>query len=86
VVEEARTLRIRTLVAGTLPGKPPRSFDATHAVGAAVGVPIFQGGALVANYDAAVARAEQAAEQHRPRSSSRCAKWRTRSPHTRSST
>jgi multidrug efflux system outer membrane protein len=37
----------------------------THTIDAAIGVPIFQGGALVANYEAAKARAEQAAEQYR---------------------
>jgi multidrug efflux system outer membrane protein len=37
----------------------------THTIDAALGVPIFQGGALVANYEAAKARAEQAAEQYR---------------------
>jgi multidrug efflux system outer membrane protein len=37
----------------------------THTIDAAIGVPIFQGGALVANYAAAKARAEQAAEQYR---------------------
>jgi multidrug efflux system outer membrane protein len=37
----------------------------THSVDAAIGVPIFQGGALVANYDIARARAQQATEQYR---------------------
>lgn len=59
-------------------GKAPRSFDVeaelplvtsrgetTHAIAAAVGVPIFQGGALVANYKSARAQAEQAALQYR---------------------
>jgi len=48
-----------------LVGLVDRGGVTTHAVGAAVGIPIFQGGALVANYDIAVARAEQAAEQYR---------------------
>jgi len=48
-----------------LVGLVDRGGVTTHAVGAALGVPIFQGGALVANYDAAVARAEQATEQYR---------------------
>jgi len=37
----------------------------TYTIDAAIGVPIFQGGALTANYQAAKARAEQAAEQYR---------------------
>ena len=48
-----------------LVGLVDRGGVTTHAVGAAVGIPIFQGGAFVANYDIAVARAEQAAEQYR---------------------
>ena len=48
-----------------LVGLVDRGGVTTHAVGAAVGVPIVQGGALVANYDAAVARVEQATEQYR---------------------
>jgi multidrug efflux system outer membrane protein len=39
--------------------------ESTHAIAAAVAVPIFQGGALVANYDIARAQAEQAALQYR---------------------
>jgi multidrug efflux system outer membrane protein len=41
-----------------------RGID-THTIDAAIGVPIFQGGALVANYQAAKARADQAAVQNR---------------------
>ncbi len=39
--------------------------ETTHAIEAAIGVPIFQGGALVANYDIARAQAQQAALQYR---------------------
>ena len=39
--------------------------ETTHSIGAALGVPIFQGGALVANYDIAFARAEQSAQLYR---------------------
>jgi multidrug efflux system outer membrane protein len=39
--------------------------ETVHSVGAALGVPIFQGGALTGNYDAAVAREQQLAEQYR---------------------
>jgi len=37
----------------------------THTIDAALGVPIFQGGALIANLETAKARAEQATEQYR---------------------
>jgi len=39
--------------------------ETTHAIAAAIGVPIFEGGALVANYASARAQAEQAALQYR---------------------
>jgi len=39
--------------------------ESTRAIAATIGVPIFQGGALVANYDSARAQAEQAALQYR---------------------
>ena len=48
-----------------LVGLVDREGIGTHAIGAAIGVPIFQGGALVANYEAAKARADQAAVQYR---------------------
>jgi multidrug efflux system outer membrane protein len=36
-----------------------------HSLGAALGVPIFQGGALVGSYEATVARQQQLVEQYR---------------------
>jgi multidrug efflux system outer membrane protein len=41
------------------------SGETTRALTAAIGVPIFQGGALVANYESVRAQAEQAALQYR---------------------
>jgi outer membrane protein, multidrug efflux system len=48
-----------------LVGLVDRRGISTHTIGAALGVPIFQGGALAANLETATARAEQAAEQYR---------------------
>jgi multidrug efflux system outer membrane protein len=48
-----------------LVGLVDRRGVSTHTIDATLGVPIFRGGALVANYEAAKARAEQAAEQYR---------------------
>lgn len=49
----------------TLRGLVASRGETTHAIAAAVGAPIFQGGALVANYASARAQAEQAALQYR---------------------
>jgi multidrug efflux system outer membrane protein len=49
----------------TLNGIVTGRGQTVHAIGAALGVPIFQGGALVANYDIAKAQAEQATLQYR---------------------
>jgi multidrug efflux system outer membrane protein len=49
----------------TLRGLVASGGETTHAIAGAIGVPIFQGGALVANYESARAQAEQAALQYR---------------------
>lgn len=53
--------RASTALAGLVTG----SGETTRALTAALGVPIFQGGALVANYESVRAQAEQAALQYR---------------------
>ncbi len=49
----------------TLRGLTSSSGQPTHLSAAAIAVPIFQGGALVANYDIAQAQAQQAVLQYR---------------------
>jgi multidrug efflux system outer membrane protein len=49
----------------TLAGVLSSRGQSVHAVGATLAAPIYQGGALVANYDLARAQAEQAAAQYR---------------------